>query len=119
MGVLLYTLKVKELYIGEMSDGTNYEYSLLSIVSKKKVSDTVTFKMYIDPLRYYSKLEEDGIPNYTLNQLNDSTYLYMDEVEIVILQKFLEPFKKMTNNEIGFLGSFKFINAKKIELISM
>lgn len=114
-----YTLKVKELDIGEMSDGTRYEYSLLSIVSKKKVSDKVTFKMFIDPLRYYSKLEEDGISNYTLNQFNDSTYLYMDEVEIVIPQKILEPFKKMITNENGFLGSFKFINAKKIELISM
>ena len=28
--------------------------------------------MSIDPLKYYHKLEEKGISNYTLNQLNDS-----------------------------------------------
>ena len=54
------------------------------------VADTVIFKMSIDPLRYYHKLEEDGISNYTLSQLNDSTYLYMDKVAIEIPQKFLE-----------------------------
>ena len=49
--------------------------------------------MSIDPLKYYHKLEEN-ISNYTLSQLNDSTYIYMDQVEIEIPQNFLESFKK-------------------------
>ena len=114
-----YTLKVKEIYIGELSDGTRYEYSLLKVISKEKVSDTVIFRMFIDPLRYYHKLEEDGISNYTLSQLNDSTYLYMDKVEIEIPHKFLEYFRKKTNNEIGFIGNFKFVNGKRIRLGSI
>mgnify|MGYP000618858689 CR=1 FL=1 len=65
-----YTLRVKELEIGQLSDGTRYEYSLLKVISKEKVSDTVIFRMFIDPLRYYHKLEE-GVSNYTLSQLND------------------------------------------------
>ena len=75
--------------------------------------------MFIDPLRYYHKLEEDGISNYTLSQLNDSTYLYMDKVEIEIPHKFLEYFRKKTNNEIGFIGNFKFVNGKRIRLGSI
>ena len=114
-----YTLRVKELDIGELSDGTRYEYSLLKVISKEKVSDTVIFRMFIDPLRYYHKLEEDGISNYTLSQLNDSTYLYMDKVEIEIPHKFLEYFRKKTNNEIGFIGNFKFVNGKRIRLVSI
>ena len=114
-----YTLRVKELDIGGLSDGTRYEYSLLKVISKEKVSDTVIFRMFIDPLRYYHKLEEDGISNYTLSQLNDSTYLYMDNVEIEVPQKFLESFRKKTDNEIGFRGNFKFVNGKRIRLVSI
>ena len=55
-----YTLRVKELDVGMLSDGTRYEYSLLKVISKDKVSDTVIFSMSIDPLRYYHKLEEEG-----------------------------------------------------------
>ena len=74
--------------------------------------------MYIDPLIYYNKLEEDGISNYTLSQLNDSTYLYMEKVEIEIPQKHLEFFKKNTDNEVGFRGNFKFINGKRVRLVN-
>ena len=111
-----YTLKVKEIYLGELPDGTNYEYSLLKVISKEKVSDTVVFRMSIDPLKYYHKLEE-GISNYTLSQLNDSTYLYMDQVEIEIPQNFLESFKKKQDDEINFRGDFKFVNGKRVRLV--
>ena len=113
-----YTLKVKEIYIGELSDGTRYEYSLLKVISKEKVSDTVIFRMSIDPLRYYHKLEEEGVSNYTLSQLNDSTYLYMDQVEIEIPQNFLESFRKKKDNEIDFRGDLKFVNSKRVRLVS-
>ena len=83
-----YTLKVKEIYLGELQNGTNYEYSLLKVISKEKVSDTLIFRMSIDPLKYYHKLEEEGVSNFTLSQLNDSTFLYMDQVEIEIPQNF-------------------------------
>ena len=33
-----------------MSDGTDYEYSLLKVIAKEKVADTVIFRMSIDPL---------------------------------------------------------------------
>ena len=88
-----YTLKVEETYLGELPDGTNYEYSLLKVISKEKVSDTLIFRMSKDPLRYYHKIEK-GISNFTLSQLNDSTYLYMDQVEIEIPQIFLESLQK-------------------------
>jgi len=113
-----YTLKVKEKKVGPLSDGTRYDYSLLKVISKEKVADTVIFKMSIDPLRYYSILDEDSISNYTLSQLNDSTYLYMDKVEIEIPQKFLEFFRKKTDNEVGFRGNFKFVNGKRVRLVS-
>ena len=112
-----YTLKVIENKLGPLSDGTRYDYSFLKVISKEKVADTVIFKMLIDPLRYYHKLEDDDISNYTLSQLNDSTYLYMNKVEIEIPQKHLEFLKEKTDNEVGFRGNFKFINEKRVRLV--
>ena len=73
--------------------------------------------MTIDPLKYYHKLEEENISNYTLSQLNDSTYLYMNQVEIEIPQNFLESFKKKKEDEINFRGDFKFVNGKRVRLV--
>ena len=101
-----------------MSDGTRYDYSLLKVISKEKAADTVIFKMSIDPLRYYHKLEEDNIDNYTLKQLNDSTYLYMDKVEIEIPYKLQDFFNKKIDNEFDFRGDFKFVNGRRIRLVS-
>jgi hypothetical protein len=42
----------------------------------------------------------------------------MDKVEIEIPHKFLEYFRKKTNNEIGFIGNFKFVNGKRVRLVS-
>ena len=71
--------------------------------------------MSIDPLKYYHKLEEKGISNYTLSQINDSTYLYMDQLEIEIPQNFLESFIKKKENEINIRGNFEIINGKKLD----
>ena len=114
----LYTLKVEEIYLGQMSDGTNYEYSLLNVISKDKVADTVIFSMTISPLKYYNILEGESVNNYTLSQLNDSTYIYMDQVEIEIPKNFLESFLKKIGNEINIRGEFKFINGKRVRLVS-
>ena len=113
-----YTLKVQEKKVGPLSDGTRYDYSLLKVISKEKVSDTVIFKMSIDPLRYYHKLEEEHLANYTLKQLNDSTYLYMRKVEIEVPYKLQEFFNRKIDNEVGFRGNFKFVNRKRIRLVS-
>jgi hypothetical protein len=42
----------------------------------------------------------------------------MDKVEIEIPQKYLEFFSKKTDNEVGFRGNFKFVNRKRVRLVS-
>ena len=90
---------------------------MLNVISKEKVSDTLIFSMSIDPLRYYHKLEDEGVSNFTLSQLNDSTYIYMDQVEIEIPQNLLESFIKKKENETNIRGDFKFINGKRVRLV--
>ena len=76
------------------------------------------FRMYIDPLRYYNKLKEDDLANYTLTPINDSIYLYMDKVEIEIPYKLQESFQRIIDKEVGFRGNFKFVNGRRIRLVS-
>ena len=114
-----YTIKVKEIEIGPLSDGTNFEYSLVKIIKKEKVADTLNFLLVIDPLVRYTKIDEDGIENYALKQINDSLYLYMNEVEILISDILKETFEAKLKKEIGFLGSFVFVNENRIKLIKI
>ena len=110
-----YTLKVKENKIGPLSDRTMYEYYLSKIISKKPAPDSMLFILCIDPLLYYHKSEEDVT---TLSAINDSIYLYMEEVEIEIPFKLREYFHKKIDNNEGFTGSFKFVNFKRIRLVN-
>ena len=75
-----------------MSDGTNYEYTLKEIISKKKTDHNYEFKMVVDPLRYYQILDQKEIVNYTLEKINDSTYYYMQEIKIEIPKNLLSIF---------------------------
>lgn len=120
-----YTLKINEEKIMPMSDGTRYNYYLSEIISKKKVPDSFSFIMFVDPLRYYHKIvsvglhtKNDELANYTLTQINDSTYFYMDEVEIEVPLSFQDSFRTKLNEEIGFRGVFTFVNEKRIRLKS-
>ena len=114
-----YTLNVTETKVGPLSDGTRYDYALVKVISKEKVADSVLFKMYIDPLRYYRRPEENDLANYTLQQLNDSTHLYMDKVEIEIPNKLREYFRRSIDNGVGFRGNFRFIKEHRIRLVSV
>ena len=42
----------------------------------------------------------------------------MHKVEIEIPQKFLEFISNKKDNEVGFRGNFKFVNAKRVRLVS-
>ena len=113
-----YKVKVKETKIGPLSDGTNFEYSLVKIVKKEKVSDTINFLLVIDPLVRYTKLDEDGIENFSLKKTDTYEYLYMDEVYIEVPENLNQKFLDLVEKEMSFLAKFNYISSKKIKLIS-
>ena len=112
-----YTLKVTETEVGPLSDGTSYNYTLLSVISKEQVADTAVFKMYIDPLRYYYNPGGDDAANFTLQQLNDSTHLYMEMLEIEVPVELEGRFSRSIDHGVGFRGSFKYVHGHRIRLI--
>ena len=113
-----YKVKVKETKIGPLSDGTNFEYSLVKIVKKEKVSDKINFLLVIDPLVRYTKLDEDGIENFSLKKTDTYEYLYMDEVYIEVPENLNQKFLDLVEKEMSFLAKFNYISSKKIRLIS-
>jgi len=114
-----YVLEVEENKIGPLSDGTEFEYDLVKVVSKKSVSDSFFFKMSIDPLRYYSVIDEPNIENYTLNIINDTVCKYMNEIEIEIPNEINKSFKQQTDNLKSVRGKFKFLSKDRIRLIQL
>ena len=116
-----YKLNVKETTLAETwSDGTRYEFELNNIVSKTKESDSTTFKLLIDPNRYYYKLPpEEEYMNATLKQLNDSTYLYFERVEIEVPEQLREKFAPIAAGEKSQRGTFIYINEQRIRLVSL
>lgn len=116
-----YKLKVEVTKLTpELSDGTRYEYKRVKEVSKKKVADSTEFKLFIDPLVYYGRqMDEEGLVNESLIAVNDSTFLYFDEVEIEVPKALLEKFNKVRNSEHGKRGHFTYVNKKRIRLVKI
>jgi len=114
-----YKLKVKQTELSEtLSDGTQYEYALIKIISKEKVPDSTQFSLYLDPNKYYYDIGSNE-NNETLTQINDSTYLYFDTIEIVVPSQLKSPFDKMLSGEHSALGYFTFLDANSIRLIKL
>ena len=112
---------VKETKLSEtLSDGTEYEYELIKVVSKTKVADSTQFNLTIDPQRYYYELEGyEAHMNNTLKQLDDSTYFYFDEVEIEVPEQLRETVKSMAPGKTSSIGRFEFVNTKRIKLLRL
>ena len=116
-----YSLSLKETTLNStLSDGTQYEYSLNTILSKTKAPDSTLFKLYLDSDRYYYEVDSSEIDqNATLKQLNDSVYMYFDEVEIEVPGHLKDEFNKLVLGEFKRLGFFIYINEKRIGLVSL
>ncbi len=117
----LYTLKVKETKLSStLSDGTRYNYELVKVISKTKIADTSQFNLFLDGNLYYYKVDSSELAsNQTLKPINDSTFLYLDEVEIEVPSYLLEAFRTIQAGNIKKLGTFIYINERRIRLIEL
>lgn len=116
-----YELNVQETdLIVSLSDGTQFLYSLNHIVSKTKMPDSTQFKLYLEADLYYNEVDSsEQEMNITFKQINDSTYLYFDEVEIEVPNKLRNAFKTIVDGKSMKNGTFIFIDDKRIRLIHL
>lgn len=116
-----YKLKVKETKLkSRLSDGTQYTYTLEKIISKTKEKDNSNFKLFLNASRYYDEVDttEQNI-NKTFSQINDSTFLYFNEVEIEVPTSLIKEFKTIIENKLSKTGTFTYISEKKVRLIKL
>ena len=116
-----YKVSVRETKLAStLSDGTQFDYELNRIVSKTKVPDQTQFKLFLDGLRYYHRVDSsEQAGNVTLKRINDSTYLYFDAVEIEVPEHLKTSFEAIVAGEKRRLGEFIFIHKKRIRLVHL
>lgn len=115
----VYKLSVIETELQEqLSDGTQFKYAYQKTLSKTKVPDSTTFRLLIDPNRYYYELDaSEQHMNETLKQLNDSTFLYFDQVEIEVPEPFIRKFETILKLKESMYPLFIVVGDKRIRLV--
>jgi hypothetical protein len=116
-----YKISVRETELSNVrSDGTRYSYTLNRIISKEKVPDSTQFGLFLDANRYYHKVDSsEQEMNKTLHQINDSTFLYFEDVEIEVPYFLMEDFKSITSDNTSKVGTFIYVNEKRIRLVKL
>jgi hypothetical protein len=75
-------------------------------------------KLFLSPSRYYHKVDScEGLNNITLKMMNDSTYLYLNKVEIPDNLKMM--FNQLVECKKIRLGHFIFIYKKRFTLLHL
>ncbi len=109
-----YTLRIKETHLeNPPMDGSSYEYELLEVVSKTAVSPDYTFKMGLSRDLYLGE-GADQINNFRF--INDSTYRYMDEINIEYSADKGHLFDQILSQNKYIRGTFVFIDSNTIRL---
>jgi len=116
-----YVLYVKETKLAEtLSDGTQYDYELIKIVSKTKVDDSKIFRLYLDSEIYPTQAENAANGGETtLVKLNDSLYRYFEEIEIEVPEELREQFEEVATGNRRCVGHFAFMGDHRIRLLRL
>lgn len=109
-----YRLKVKKTMLEiPPEDASDRTYDLIEILSKTAVSADYTFKLSIEKDMYLGPGEQET----TLVLINDSTYLYMDEIKLIISPSLRVPFLKTINAGVSYNGLFEFIDNSSLRML--
>lgn len=108
-----YKLKIKAVKIpNPPMDASDTEFTLVKLISKTKVQDNYEFDLLLERDLYLGQGEQ--VSNFNL--INDSTYLYFNNIEIEVPASLKNNFGKIIENNADKVGTFTFISEKKIRL---
>ncbi|MFT4754639.1 MAG: hypothetical protein ACI85Q_002199 [Salibacteraceae bacterium] len=109
-----YKLRVMEVRLEHpLSDASSCEYQLLQVISKTAVAEDFSFKMRLSRDLYLGN-GTDQVNNFTY--INDSTYRYMDEVNIEYSKDKATILNDVIQKNKYVKGSFEFVNTHTIRL---
>ena len=113
-----YELKVEETDLVEaLSDGTQFDYQLVEVLSKTKMPKDAEFKLFLDPEIY--NYTEEGLDSKALKKVGDNTYRYLEKVDLVVPDDLMMKFLKLLKEPNGRLGTFQFLDTQKILLVKL
>lgn len=109
-----YQLKVEQTKLEHPpQDGSDTQYKLIKVISKTKVNKDFTFK-----LRLESEVYLGGDHGNSFKQINDSTYIYFDEITLIVPSKHQYQMQDLVNSTDRKTAVFSFIDSTSIRLIN-
>ncbi len=110
-----YQLKINEIKLeNPPEDAGDTDYKLVKLIKKEKVADDYTFELALVRDLYLSP-GDDQVSNF--NPINDSTYLYYEEINIIVPPSLQAEFDKVRLEGKYRRGRFEFAGDKTIRLI--
>ena len=111
-----YNVTLKETHLANPpEDGSSYHYDLISINSKTKAPKDQVFSLLITKNLYLSRGEEE-VENLVL--VNDSTYRYMDEINILFTPQQKKHFDMVIEKDHYLRAKFVFDQPGFIRMVA-
>jgi len=111
-----YKLKVKETTPhSPPMDGSSVNYKLIIVISKTKASSQETFDILLEHELYLGPGEQTN----TFKYINDSTYSYFEDINMLVKPKLIDDFKRVMKSDNRVKGKFIFKSQGLIELIEL
>ena len=116
-----YELKVNETRLEpRLSDGTSARYTLKAIISKTPVNDSLTFRLFLSPDKYYHPSNySDPADNSAFQKISERVYRYHDEVEIEIPEELETEFIHFLSSTQTRQGEFYYQGPNRIRIRSL
>ena len=108
------TIVVKAIpYNGTLSDGTTHRFEYIETIDTTVADSTEEFVLTLNGKLYYGNdPEEPG----TLKQVDENTFNYFDEVNIVIDPAHRSKMQKIMHGELKTRGVFSYVDSQTIKL---
>lgn len=97
------------------ADASSLEFSLVKVLAKMPVGKEHTFPLRLEPDRYQGPGEQES----SFSTINDSVYVYLDDVEIEVPSSLRDEFQNMLKTRTNKEGTFQHVNGKRILLINL
>jgi hypothetical protein len=111
----IYELKIKATKLkNPPMDAGDTDYELLEVISKTKASDDFRFKLRLEHEVYLG-----GDSAGSLEKIDENTYRYLKEINMVVPDNLLETFKTILANNKNKVGIFGFNDDGTIQLYEL
>lgn len=96
-------------------DGSSIEFKLNKVVTKTAVPEGYEFRLRLENELFLGPGENTS----TFKQVNDSIFLYMDEIEILVSDEFKPAIQDVIKNKGNINARCTFVKGKRIRIVAL